>query len=217
MSETSRPTNREIATALGEAIGIDIFSLEYEILAFLHEAGGASHKEILFSLGCSAATLQRKLNHLAARELIRSDIDEDDRRRRVFILTGATKCILDEELHRFLNWNINQDDNATIAYSIAINLEMTLNIEIFNPEYRLFILLYYAEELPTSKLRVESGLPHSRFYSSLSNLRGKNIIIPKEYGSDMRIASYLINDEARKLADSAHIKLSIWSNDKFDR
>ena len=100
-------TNRDISLSLGQALGIAIFSPEYEILLLLHDVGEVSHKDISSMLRPSSATLDRRLAVLRARGLIESARDHVDLRRRLLSLTHKARQILDEELAFFLSWPLH--------------------------------------------------------------------------------------------------------------
>ena len=211
MSNGAASTNREISLALGEAIGMEIFSFEYGILTFLHETGCAAHKEILFSIGCSPATLQRKLSYLSSRELIGSIVDAGDKRRRVFALTEAAKSTLDEELTYFAGWGQQGGDYAEGLSTLVANLEKRLNIHVLGWEYKVAIILFYSNGIPNLELLKESGLSQGNFYAVLKSMKDKKAIYSKRDDTDKRVTRYFLADDVKEKINTSHSELASWS------
>lgn len=212
MSGAPGPTNRQIAMSLGDVIGMEVFSLEYAILIFLHEVGRASQKEVLFGIGCSPATLQRKLGFLDTRGLVGSTVDMSDKRRRVFILTDAARRTLDEELAYFANWGQGGESGVDGLSALVARLERRLGIGIFGYKYKIALVVYYSNGIPNLSLFRESGLSKGNFYSVLKSMVEDGILLTKRDMIDKRIVRYYIDNRVRKKIDNAHRGLSNWSN-----
>jgi len=210
-----RLTNRQVAMALGKVIGMDIFSLEYGILSFLHEVRRASQKEILFSISCSPATLQRKLGFLGARGLIGAAIDVSDKRRRVFTLMDPVRRILDEELAHFADWRPNGKNSTDGLSALVDRLEKRLNIDIFGSEYKISVTIYFNNGITNLSLLEKSGIPRGSFYSVLKKLKNSEIIYYNIDKIDKRIKRYYINSEIEEKIDDYHEILSNWSSEIF--
>ena len=97
-------SNRQIASDLGQDLGIDLFSLEYEILTLLHESGDLSHKELSGLLRPSSATLERRLAWLRTRGLVTTARDRSDLRRCSYALSDDARSVLESELAFFSSW-----------------------------------------------------------------------------------------------------------------
>lgn len=211
MPEAPGFTNRQIAKAMGEAIGMEIFSLEYTVLTLLHEVKCASHKEILFSTLCSPATLQRKLSFLTARRLIESAVDLDDKRRRIFTLTDKTRAVLDDELSFFVDWDPERSECVIGIFDLVKILEGKLKIQIFENEYKISTLIYHNDGLSTVDLFELSGLSQGSFYMALKNMRESGRVVTQRDEFDKRIVRHFMPDNIRNIIDLAHRDLSQWS------
>lgn len=206
-------TNREIANEVKQAIGVDVFSKEHQILTLLHDAGFASHKDLSCLLSASAATLDRRLAVLAGKGLISSGRDHADLRRRSYSLTPKARAILEEELAYFLGWSASGTSLPGAAGDLpqfVANLQARLGIGVLDQKYKIIISAFSNGGASTLSIFDTAGLPQGSFYNKLKQLKDAGILQSIRDHQDERRLQIFLSDRVVRVINEAHFELNSW-------
>lgn len=204
-------TNREIAIALGEALGFNIFSSDYDILVLLHETETASHKDLASCLSPSSATLDRRLNVLRCKGLVDAAVDGVDQRRRNFALTPEARQILDEELSLFCTWRASQPDASAALQGMIGRLQSRLRMKIFDPRYGLMVSAYRNDGVRTLPLRELAQVSQGTFFNKLRELKETGVVDSVRDSDDGREVRVYLSKWALRAMDDANGDMIKWA------
>lgn len=202
-------TNRDCVLEVERAIGIKALSSEYRIIVELHEFGSLFPEELKICVDVSPATFFRIQKRLHFLSLIKSEIDEFDRRRRRYSLTEHARSILDRELRFLTSWP--EEKTSQCLKNFISRLRDLLRIPIFSVQYTMLIGLYDHTEINTIALKNWANIPHGSFYSALKILIESNLVIRSSVDTDLRQVQLVLSDQTRNAIDRAHVVLHDWA------
>lgn len=203
-------TNRDCVLEVERAIGIKALSSEYRIIVELHELRSLFPEDLQICVDVSPATFFRIQKRLHFLNLITSEIDDFDRRRRRYSLTDRARSILDRELRFLASWP--KEKTSKCLENFISKLRTLLKIPIFSVEYSILIGLYDHDTINTIALKDWTKIPHGSFYSALRILISKDLVVRSTVDADLRQVQLALSDQTRTAIDDAHIILSEWAN-----
>jgi len=208
-------TKSEIGRRIAEILNINVFSFEYAIVLDLYERGSARSGELKSRSMAGATVFYHTINNLANSEIIISESDAVDRRKRVYRLSNWARKILDEEFSFLLDWyrpdplNVHKSGDSLTTF--IRNTKERLKIRFFSCEYQIVLLVDEFEPCTTGDLLRMCDVSNTTFFSALRKLAGRGLIQAEADDGDHRVKKYRLPLWVRQAQDQLRHELKQWA------